>query len=108
MDMGAAFIKSVKNNAPDAAICIDPFHVVQLATNSGMAAFMKAAATVRGHMEGIYQAVTRKISNGKHEGLNNKIRTMTRRSYGFHSPEAVLALIMLACGPVTVRLPYQK
>lgn len=201
MDMGAAFIKSVKKNAPEAAICIDPFHVVQIATNaletvrrafwqkarelpdqsfakkykgnrwallknpgklnekqaatlkqmqqdggelweayllkeslrevfagdldhedvmgmisawcdaasgSGMAPFMKAAATLRGHLEGIYQAVTRGISNGKHEGLNNKIRTMTRRSYGFHSPEAALALIMLACGPVTVRLPYQK
>ena len=49
-----------------------------------------------------------KISNGKHEGLNNKIRTMTRRSYGFHSPEATLALSMLACGPVTTRLLYQK
>ena len=201
MDMGAAFIKSVTKNAPDAAICIDPFHCVQLATNaldavrrafwqkarelpdqsfakkykgnrwallknpgkltdmqdatlkqmeedggelweayllkeslrevfagdletedvmgmisqwcdaataSGMAPFMKTGATLRGHMEGIYQAVTRKISNGKHEGLNNKIRTMTRRSYGFHSPEATLALIMLACGPVTTRLPYHK
>ena len=24
-------------------------------------------------------------SNGRHEGHNNKIRTMTRRAYGFHS-----------------------
>ena len=201
MDMGAAFIKSVKQNAPQAAICIDPFHVVQVATNaletvrrtfwqrarelpdqsfakkykgnryallknpenltekqlatleqmradggelweayllkeslrevfagdlktedviamisnwchaatsSGMAPFMKAGATLRGHMDGIYEAVTRGLSNGKHEGLNNKIRTMTRRSYGFHTPEATLALIMLACGPVTTKLPYQK
>lgn len=201
MDMGAAFIKSATKHAPKAAICIDPFHVVQLATNaldtvrrqywqrardlpdqsfakkykgnryallknpdklneqqqatleqmrtdggelwdayqlkeslreifagdldttevmeminqwcqaasnSGQGPFMKAAATIRGHGQGIYEAVTRKLSNGKHEGLNNKIRTMTRRSYGFHSPEAALALIMLACGPVTTRLPYQK
>lgn len=201
MDMGAAFIKSVKANAPNAAICIDPFHVVQIATNaletvrrahwqkarelpdqsfakkykgnryallknpenltekqqstleqmrsdggelweayllkeslrevfagdlnhedvmdmigqwcdaataSGLAPFMKAGATLRGHTEGIYQAVTRGLSNGKHEGLNNKIRTMTRRTYGLHSPEATLALIMLACGPITTKLPYQK
>jgi transposase len=45
-------------------------------------------------------------SNGRHEGLNNKIRTMTRRAYGFHSPEAALALIMLTCGPTTLTLPY--
>jgi hypothetical protein len=31
---------------------------------------------------------------------------MTRRSYGFHSPEAALALIMLACGPIKLELPY--
>ena len=31
---------------------------------------------------------------------------MTRRAYGFHSAEATLALIMLACGPITVTLPY--
>ena len=34
MDMGAAFNKSVKKNAPAVAICIDPFHCVQLASNA--------------------------------------------------------------------------
>lgn len=80
----------------------------ELAATSGIHEFAKAAATIRSHTDGIHAAVTRKLSNGRHEGLNNKIRTMTRRSYGFHSPEAALALIMLACGPVQVRLPYQK
>lgn len=201
MDMGPAFIKSVKANAPEAVICIDPFHVVQLGTTaldtvrrafwqqarelpdqrfarkfkgnryvllkspqnltekqqatleqlrdaggalweayelkealreifagdldpadvmamvgqwcdvaagSGFPAFMKAAATIRGHTQGIHATVTTGLSNGRHEGLNNKIRTMTRRSYGFHTPKAALALIMLASGPVTINLPYQK
>ncbi len=34
MDMRPAFAKSVKTNAPDAFICNDPFHVIQLATNA--------------------------------------------------------------------------
>lgn len=34
MDMGPAFTKSVKANAPDAVICFDPFHVIQVATNA--------------------------------------------------------------------------
>ena len=46
------------------------------------------------------------MSNGRHEGLNNKIRTMFNRAYGFHSAEAALALIMLACGPVKLAPPY--
>jgi transposase len=36
MDMGKAFLKSVRkeDRAPQATICIDPFHVVALATGA--------------------------------------------------------------------------
>ena len=34
MDMGAAFNKSVRDHAPGAIICIDPFHAVQLVTHT--------------------------------------------------------------------------
>ena len=44
--------------------------------------------------------------NARHEALNNKVRLVTRRAYGFHSPEAALALIMLTCGPITLMLPH--
>ncbi len=66
----------------------------------------QAASTIRKNKDGITAAIYRGLSNGRHEGLNNKIRTMTRRAYGFHSAEAALALIMLTCGPVTLTLPY--
>lgn len=199
MDLGPAYAKAVRNRAPEAVICFDPFHVVKVATdaldsvrrqvwqsarrypdksiakkyqgarwallknpaaltdtqaatladlrrNGGalwrayqlkealravfagdldpddvmdlltrwcsraqrcrIPDFVKAAATIRKHRDGIAAAVHRGLSNGRHEGLNNKIRTMTRRAYGFHTPEAALALIMLTCGPVNLKLPY--
>ena len=31
---------------------------------------------------------------------------LIRRGYGFHSAEAALALVTLACGPVKLELPY--
>ena len=34
MDMGLAFRKSVTTNAPQAEICFDPFHIVQVATDA--------------------------------------------------------------------------
>lgn len=34
MDMGQAFAKSMKANAPQATICIDPFHAVKLVTDA--------------------------------------------------------------------------
>ena len=68
--------------------------------------FVRVAATIRKNKDGIAAAVNRGLANGRHEGLNNRIRTMTRRSYGFHSPEAALALIMLAGGTHNLQLPY--
>ena len=76
------------------------------AQRSRIPEFVKTARTIRKHKEGITAAVDRGMSNGRHEGLNNKIRTMFNRAYGFHSAEAALALIMLACGPVKLELPY--
>ena len=201
MDMGLAFQKSVREKAPNALICFDPFHVVKLATDaldevrrrvwreqanqpdktftkslkgsrwallknpenltdtqaatlqafkdqdtalwkaytlkealrylftsdldlsditrmvdlwceraieSGEAAFIKAGSTIRTHAAGIEAALTSGVSNGQQEGLNNKIRTISRRAYGFHSAKALLALVMLACGPIDLRLPYAR
>ena len=76
------------------------------AQRSRIPEFVKTARTIRKHKDGITAAVDRGMSNGRHEGLNNKIRTMFNRAYGFHSAEAALALIMLACGPVKLALPY--
>ena len=199
MDMGPAYAKTVRERAPAATICYDPFHVVKLATDalddvrrqvwqsarrlpdkqiarkykgarwsllknpdnltaeqaktltqlrkdggalwrayqlkealravfagdldteevldlltrwcsraqrSRIPEFIKAAGTIRRNRAGIAAAITHGLANARHEGLNNKIRTMTRRAYGFHSAEAALALIMLVCGPITLTLPY--
>jgi transposase len=58
------------------------------------------------HPTGITAAIDRGLSNGRHEGLNNKVRLLIRRAYGFHTAEAALATVMLACGPVNLHLPY--
>lgn len=199
MDMGPAYARAVRQRAPHAVICFDPFHVVQLATGaletvrrqvwqaaralpdqriaktfkgarwallknpadltdtqlktlkemkrtggilwrayqlkealrevfagdldtattaelldrwcaraqrSRIPEFVKAGRTIRKHRSGIDAAIDRGLSNGRHEGLNTKVRLLIRRAYGFHSAQAALALILLACGPVTLELPY--
>lgn len=199
MDMGPAYAKAVRERAPSAVICFDPFHVVKLAGDalealrrqvwqaarklpdkgiakkfkgarwallknpdtltadqattlaemkrsggilwrayqlkealravfagdlnpaglgelldrwcsraqrSRIPEFVKAARTIRKHREGINAAIERGLSNGRHEGLNNKVRLIINRAYGFHSADAAFALIMLTCGPVTLELPY--
>jgi transposase len=77
------------------------------AQRSRLAPFVKAAATVRKHRDGIFAAIRYRLSNGLIEGLNNKVRLIIRRAYGFHSADAALALVMLSCGPIELRLPHE-
>lgn len=76
------------------------------AQRSRIPEFVKSARTIRKHRDGINAAIDRGLSNGCQKGLNNKVRLIIRRAYRFHSAEAALAAVMLACGPVNLKLLY--
>jgi transposase len=67
------------------------------AARSRLAPFVKVARTIRARLDGILAYVRSGLSNGPSEGLNGKIRTLTRRSYGFHTATNLIALISLCC-----------
>lgn len=69
---------------------------------------MKLSKTIRAHRDGILAAVELGLSNSKLEGLNSKIRLINHRGYGHHSAAAVIAMIYLCCGGITVRLPTER
>jgi transposase len=66
--------------------------------------FRKVAGTIKKHIEGIVAYVATGLSSGRSEGLNGKIRTITRRSFGFHSATliALIALVTLCCGGINL------
>ncbi len=194
VDMWAAFLKAIRARAPQAAVCIDPFHVVQRANQavetvrkkewrrlqasgasgrwlkqtrwavlkrperlserqtetlallqqenerlyqayllkeqlraiyavapsearplldswldaaerSGLPAFERLARSLRKHRTGVLNAIELGLSNSRLEALNAKVRLINHRSYGFHSPDPLIALIHLCCGPITIQLP---
>jgi len=200
MDMTGGYAKSVRHHAPQATVCIDPYHVVQLANQaldevrraywnelrsladqdaakrfkdarwsllkapekltetqaatlariraaggevwraytlkeavrgifetglslqdvtilidrllsrlarSRLEPFVRLGKTIRKHCDGILAAIRLGINQGRTEALNNKVRLITRRAYGFHSAKAALALILLTCGPITLHLPHE-
>ena len=78
------------------------------AQRSRLAPFVKAGRTMRHRRDLILNAVEHGISNGRVEGLNTKVRLITRRAYGFHSADAALALIMLGTGPINLALPHER
>jgi transposase len=77
------------------------------ATRSRLAPFQKLARTVNDHFDGILAYIPLRLSNGRTEGMNGKIRTITRRSYGFHSASNLIALIFLCCSGISL-LPVLK
>jgi transposase len=54
------------------------------AEQSGIGQMIKMAKTLRLHASGILAYSRYPITSGKLEGINNKIKTLTKRSYGFH------------------------
>ena len=67
------------------------------ASRSKLAPFVRVARTIRKHLHGILAYLNTGLSNGRSEGLNGKVRVVTRRSYGLHSAQSLIAMLFLCC-----------
>ncbi len=77
------------------------------ASRSKLKPFIKLARTIRRHRAGILAAIRLGLTNGRLEGLNSKIRLLSHRSFGFHSPDPLSALIYLGCSRLTIQPPLR-
>lgn len=75
------------------------------ACRSRIPAFVALSKTIRANRDRILAAVELSLSNSKLEGLNSKIRLINHRGYGHHTAAALIAMIYLCCGGVTIDLP---
>jgi transposase len=75
------------------------------ASRSKLHPFVKLARTLRKYREGVLDAIRMGVSNGRLEGLNNKIGMLKHRAYGFPSAAALIAMIFLCCTQLSVDLP---
>jgi transposase len=73
------------------------------AQRSRLEPFKKLAITIKQHFEGILAYIPERLNNGRTEGMNGKIRTITRRSFGFHSASNLIALIFLCCSGIALQ-----
>ena len=77
------------------------------AMRSRLAPFRKVARTLRRCFDGVVAYFETGYTTSRAEGLNTKARLATRQAYGFHSADAVRAMIELRCTGITLRLPHQ-
>lgn len=78
---------------------------ISWASRSKLAPFVRVARTLRKYRDGVLAAIRLGVSNGRLEGLNNKIGMLKHRAYGFHSAAALIAMIYLCCTHMTIPLP---
>jgi len=67
--------------------------------------FRKLAKTLTEQRAGIIAAIEHRLSNARVEAINTQIRLITRRAFGFHSPDALIALAMLSLAGLCPPLP---
>jgi transposase len=92
-------------NPADAAAHLDAW--LAWASRSKLRPFIRLAQTLRRYRDGILAAIRLGLTNARLEGLHNKIRLLSHRSYGFHSPHALIALIYLCCAGITITPPLR-
>ena len=66
----------------------------RLARQSKVPEILRFADTIRSHEDGLVNRVMHKISSGVVEGINNMIKTLRRKSYGFRDTEYFFLKIM--------------
>jgi transposase len=74
---------------------------IRSAMRSKLDAFKRFAQMLRSHLDGILPWTKIRVSNGAVEGMNNKIKSISHRSFGFRTAENFIAAIYHCCA----RLP---
>jgi transposase len=89
--------------AQDALVRLEAW--LRWARRSRREPFRKLARRITEQRERVEAAFTNRLSNARVEQVNTQIRLIIRRGFGYHSPNAVIALPMLSLGGLCPPLP---
>jgi transposase len=62
------------------------------ASRSQLKPFIRLARTIRRYRDGILAAIALGLTNARLEGLHSKVRLLSHRSFGFHSPAPLASI----------------
>jgi transposase len=78
---------------------------IRWSQRSRLRPFRRVASTVKLYLDGILNFFRYRLTNGPLEGMNNKIRLISHRAYGFKSAASLAAMIFLCCSKFPLPLP---
>ncbi|TQC44859.1 hypothetical protein EEB14_34835 [Rhodococcus sp. WS4] len=80
---------------------------VQMAQDSGIPELVGLAKSIVRYRREILNAIEYDLSNARVEANNTHLQSLTKRSYGFHSPESLIAMATLTRGRACPALPQR-
>jgi transposase len=78
------------------------------ASHSRIPEFVVLARSIRRYRSLILNTLDHNVSNARSEATNTHLRALTKRAYGFHSPDALIAMALLTRGGLYPALPGRK
>ena len=78
------------------------------ASHSRIPEFVALARSIRHYRNLICNTLDHGLSNARSEATNTHLRALTKRAYGYHSPEALIGMAMLTRGGLCPTLPGRK
>ena len=81
-------------------------HWLLWASRSRIEGFVKLSKKIRRRKNEIISTVKQHLSNARIEAMNNKIKVLIRKSYGFRNTKNMIDLILITCSNLQIDLPY--
>jgi len=78
------------------------------ASHSRIPEFVALARSIRRYRNLIWNTLDHNVSNARSEATNTHLRALTKRAYGYHSPEALIGMALLTRGGLCPALPGRK
>jgi transposase len=96
----------LKMTADEAAAELDEW--IPWAQRCRIPEFVDLSKKIRKHKERIIDTVASGMSNARVEGINNKIKVITKRAYGFRNIDNLIAMIYLCCSNLPFAPPGRR
>jgi transposase len=76
------------------------------ATHSRLKPMIEFAHLIKDHLSGLLAWTKLRISNGALEGMNNKVKLVSHRSFGFRKPDYFITAIYHCCADLPLNMSY--
>ncbi len=78
------------------------------ATHSRIEHFKKLGHKIKRHRDHILNTIRCRMSNARIEAINNKIKLIVRKAFGFRNINNLISMALLTCSKIYIPFPWER